>query len=181
MATDTKPKKRFGNYARAAAIARFIKKTYGATTANSASRGSQGIRVTQDNAMSLVWLHVQLDDVEEAIEWAAEIEADLTKAGYDVQPVGSGGHFRVSKEEWRFDDQIGRLLFGFSGREFLERDGDMWTGMPEHVLRQLRVVALVEQDRLEFTELGAKVRARVITQKKRRDQAECRRIRSRGY
>lgn len=178
MANDTKTKKAFGNYARAAAISRFLRKHEDITTTNAGSNHLDGVRVNQDNAASAVWLFVGLPDEAEAARWATQIADKLEASGYQV--VSHNNSLSITCAEWQFDDRIGRLLFGFDGRAHLER-GDMWTGMPNHILASLRNAGLVRPDALELTELGATVRDRVIVQRKKADQAERRRLRARGW
>lgn len=179
MANDTKTRKSFGNHARAAAISRFLRKHEGVATTNAGSRGIDGIRVLQENATSSVWLHVILAGQDDAAaEWAAAIADKLEANGYQV--VRHDRSLTITCEGWKLDDQVGRLLFGFDGRAHLERD-DMWVGMPERILRELRNAGLVKPDVLELTELGVKIRARVIAQRKEANRAEKRRLRQRGW
>lgn len=178
MANDTKTKKSFGNHARAAAISRFLRKHEGITTTNGSNKHFDGVRVTQDNAASSVWLFVGLPDESEAARWIGEIADKLEASGYQV--TRHNNSLGITCADWQLDDQVGRLLFGFDGRVYLERD-DMWTGMPNHVLTSLRNAGLVKPDVLELTELGAAVRGRVIAQRAKADQAEKRRKRARGW
>lgn len=178
MANDTKTKKSFGNYARAAAISRFLRKHEGITTTNASGRHFDGVRVSQDNAASSVWLFVGLPDENEATQWVGQIADKLEASGYQV--ARHNHSLSITCADWQLDDQVGRLLFGFDGWERLERD-DMWTGMPNHVLASFRNAGLVKPDALELTELGDAVRGRVIVQRKKTDQAERRRLRQRGW
>jgi hypothetical protein len=178
MANDTKTKKGFGNHARAAAISRFLKKHVGVETINEGSTGLEGIRVQQDNPISSVWLRVRLDDEAAAAAWTREIADKLEANGYKVTRHDSS--LSITCDDWQLDDQIGRLLFGFSGREALIDDAGMLAAT-DHVVKALRDGGLVEQETRALTELGRTFRARLILQRNRKQQAEKRRIRSRGW
>lgn len=181
MATDSKkrPGRGFASTARGAAISRFIKRHFDVRTINSsASRGDLGVRVSQEPHGDRVYVHVFLDSEEESAEWAGEIADKLTQSGYEVL-ARSGGSFTVSKQEWRLDDAILAGMFAIRP-EIMESDSGLVTALPGQVA-QLREHGWIKPDTLELTDLGQQVRARLLEQKRTREQANRRRLRERGW
>lgn len=181
MATDSRkrPGRGFASTARGAAISRFIKKHFDVQTLTSNSpRGSDGVRVTQEPYAAQVYIRVTLSDEQQAEAWAGEISAKLVASGYEIS-WSSGASFTVTKQEWKFDDAILAGMFGIRP-EIMESDTGLVAALPSHV-EQLRRNGWIKPDTLQLTELGARVRDRLLDQKRKREQAERRRGRERGW
>lgn len=181
MGSD-RPKKKgrgFASTARASAISRFMKKNFGVLVNNSASRGHYGVYVHQAPYAVEVEITVSTPIEEDACSWAGEITQKLTDAGYEVQQGGSGTRLYVTKAEWRFADKVTTDLFGISPA-IMESDSGLVAALPVHVAR-LRKNGWIKPDTLELTEKGHTVRAHLLVEKKKREQAEKRRLRERGW
>lgn len=181
MATDSRkrPGRGFGSTARAAAITRFIRKHIGVVTiSTSDSRGQDGVRVSQESYADSVYVRVSLSAESEAVKWAKEIADRLTEHGYEI-PWTKGSTFTVTRQEWKFDDQISRGMFAVRP-EIMESDSGLVTATP-FVVNQLREHGWLKAETLELTELGERVRARLLDRKRKREQAERRYLRKRGW
>lgn len=180
MATDSRkrPGRGFASTARGAAISRFVKKHFDVRTLTSENRGNDGVRVTQEPYAAEVYVTVRLSDDQQAEQWAREIAEKLTGSGYEI-PWSSGAAFTVTKQEWKFDDAILSGMFAIRP-EIMESDAGLTTATPAAVT-QLRDNGWIKPDTLELTELGERVRARLLDQKHKRGQADRRRRRERGW
>jgi hypothetical protein len=181
MATDSRkrPGRGFASTARAAAITRFIRKHFDVKTLTPAdSLALYGVRVSQESYSDCVRVRVSLPDEGEAVKWAEDITGKLVEHGYEIQS-SSGAAFYVTKQEWKFDDMVSKGMFAVRP-EVMESDAGLVTATPL-VVEQLRGNGWLKPDTLELTELGQRVRERLLVQKRTRGQAERRRLRERGW
>jgi hypothetical protein len=184
MASDRKNthKGNGGAYARATAISRFLKRVEGIQTTNNACRGTEGVRVHQDIGSAFVTLSVFLgEDAEKAAaEWAGEIADKLRTAGYQVERNGRA--LAITHDTWIAQDMIrvalGRCLF--TGREAIASDIALINAAP-HTIEALRGAGILMDGTLRLTEFGEQVRVFVLAENKKKDQAEKRRIKARGW
>lgn len=180
MATDSRkrPGRGFSSTARGAVISRFIKKHFDVRTLTSVDRGCDGVRVTQEPYSAEVCVYVALPDEKQAEEWAREIMTKLVGADYEIS-WSRGNTFTVTKPEWKLDDMIAKGMFAIRPAT-MESDSGLVAALPSHI-EQLRRNGWIKPSALELTELGEQVRARLLDQKRKREQAERRRIRERGW
>lgn len=184
MATDSrkKPGRGFASTARASAITRFMKKNLSVRTLTSADGyGLDGVRVSQEPyaAEVVVRVHLALDETA-AAEWANEIEAAFTKAGYLVRRYDfSKTALYVSKAEWVFADMVATKMFGIES-DVMESAAGLARALPS-VIAQLRGNGWIEADTLELTETGEQVQAYLLDRKRARDAATRRQRETHGY
>lgn len=183
MSTDSRkrPGRGFASTARASAVSRSIKKLTGVTPMNSAnSRGQHGVRVSQEPYAATVFVSVFLDNADQAATWATQIRDTLIGAGYEKDwTSGDGTSFTVTKAEWKFDDTVAAGMFGIDPED-MESDTGLTAARPA-TITQLRNNGWIKLDTLQLTDLGQQVRERLLIQKRKRAQAEKRRIKARGW
>ncbi len=181
MASDAKTKtSKFSvTHTRVAAISRFLRKAYGVTTTNS-TRGIDGIRTSKGATKTTVGLTVRmLDDEKYATEWAAEIERDLTAAGYQVTMHPGAISMTITRKEWIIIDRIESMTIT-SDREALIDDAGLLAAS-DSVIEILQEKGFIQPGGRQLTELGAQARSILVDQRKKKVQADKRKLKARGW